>query len=307
MGTHDYDKLQGPITYEAHPPKDIVFKALKQTEEMDCVKLFEKFRGDMKMKKFLPIIEHFDKYPVFYDKNRQVLSLPPIINSEATKITLNTKNVFVEITGTDLTKIKVSLAIIGSQFSEYCDGDDKFHIEPVSIKYEGDESRSETTPDLKYHKFNVEIDRLNKLLGVTLDKAKIAECAKKMGLELLDGDEKFVNIQINPVRADILHPCDVIEDIGIGYGFNNIPKVFPPTNTVGSFMPLNKFTDLLRHELAQAGYIECLTGALLSIKDNYLNMRLEANMDEAVQLSNPKTLEYELVRTSLIPGLLKTL
>jgi phenylalanyl-tRNA synthetase beta chain len=109
------------------------------------------------------------------------------------------------------------------------------------------------------------------------------------------------------VRADILHPCDVIEDIGIGYGFNNIPKVFPPTNTVGSFMPLNKFTDLLRHELAQAGYIECLTGALLSIKDNYLNMRLEANMDEAVQLSNPKTLEYELVRTSLIPGLLKTL
>jgi phenylalanyl-tRNA synthetase beta chain len=70
MGTHDYDKLQGPITYEAHPPKDIVFKALKQTEEMDTVKLFEKFKGDMKMKKFLPIIENFDKYPVFYDKNR---------------------------------------------------------------------------------------------------------------------------------------------------------------------------------------------------------------------------------------------
>jgi phenylalanyl-tRNA synthetase beta chain len=121
-----------------------------------------------------------------------VLSLPPIINSEATKITLNTKNVFVEITGTDLQKIKVSLAIIGAQFSEYCDGDNKFHIEPVEIKYEGDEARNETTPQLKYHEFNVEIDRLNKLLGVTLDKPKIAECAKKMGLNLLSADDKTV-------------------------------------------------------------------------------------------------------------------
>lgn len=56
------------------------------------------------MKKFLPIIEDSPVYPVFYDAKRTVLSLPPIINSDATKISLNTKDVFVEITGTDLTK-----------------------------------------------------------------------------------------------------------------------------------------------------------------------------------------------------------
>ena len=123
MGTHDLDKFasDSPITYEAVAPKDIVFQALKQSESMNAEQLFEVFKSDMK--KFLPILECHDKYPVFYDKNRQVLSLPPIINSEATKISLNTKNVFIEITGTDLMKCKICLAILAAQFSEYCAGD----------------------------------------------------------------------------------------------------------------------------------------------------------------------------------------
>lgn len=104
---------------------------------MNAEQLFEVFKSDMKMKKFLQILECHDKYPVFFDKNRQVLSLPPIINSEATKITLDTKNVFIEITGTDLTKCKICLAILAAQFSQYCAGDDKFTIEQVKITYEG--------------------------------------------------------------------------------------------------------------------------------------------------------------------------
>jgi len=125
MGTHDYDNLKGPITYEAVAPKDIKFKALKQTKEMDCVELFDVLRNSeegkkMKLAPYLPIIEDKAKYPVFYDANRTVLSLPPIVNSEATKITMSTKNVFLDITGTDLTKCKIVLAILSAQFSEHC-------------------------------------------------------------------------------------------------------------------------------------------------------------------------------------------
>lgn len=116
-----------------------------------------------------------------------------------------------------------------------------------------------------------------------------------------------VKFEVNAIRADILHACDIAEEIGIGYGFNNIPMVYPDTNTIGSFIPANKFTDLLRHEIAQAGYIESLTCALVSHKENYENLRYPINTDEAVSLSNPKTLEYEQIRTSMIPGLLKVL
>ena len=129
MGTHDLDKIRGPITYEAHPPSEIVFQALKQSEAMDCNALFDVFRNDIKMKKFLPILEPFEKYPVFYDQDRQVLSLPPIINSEKTKITLDTRNVFIEITGTDIQKTKICLAVLAAQFSEHCEGDWRDKVE----------------------------------------------------------------------------------------------------------------------------------------------------------------------------------
>ena len=90
---------------------------------------------------------------------------------------------------------------------------------------------------MDYVNFDVEISNLNKILGLQLDSDKIRDCAVKMGLELVDtsDDGQKLKFEVPPTRADILHPCDVIEDIGIGYGFNNIEKVYPPTNTVGSF------------------------------------------------------------------------
>ena len=309
MGTHDLDKVRGPITYEAHPPSEIVFQALKQTQEMDCNALFDVFRSDIKMKKFLPILEGHEKYPVFYDQDRQVLSLPPIINSDKTKITLDTKNVFVEITGTDIQKTKICLAVLAAQFSEHCAGEWQHKVEQVKVTYEHDASKSEVTPTMEYNDFDVELEYINRILGLNLDVEKVGACAQKMGLVLkgANADNTSVKMEIPPTRADILHPIDVIEDIGIGYGFNNIERVFPENNTVGSFQPINKFTDLLRSELAQAGYVESLTFSLLSLQDNYKRMRQEINLDECVQLSNPSTQEFQIVRTSLLPGLLKCL
>jgi len=78
----------------------------------------------------------------------------------------------------------------------------------------------------------------------------MVESAKRMGVKATKVDGSRVTFETPATRPDILHACDVAEEIGIGYGFNNIPMVYPPTNTVGSFIPENKFTDLLRHELA---------------------------------------------------------
>lgn len=124
---------------------------------MNCVQLFDVLREDQKLKKYLPIIEDSPVYPVFYDANRTVLSLPPIINSEATKITLDTKNVFLDITGTDLTKCKIVLAILAAQFSEHCQGDSQFCVEPVEVIYEGEGNKTLVEPSLSIETFEVEI------------------------------------------------------------------------------------------------------------------------------------------------------
>ena len=132
MGTHDLDTIQGPFSYEALPPKDIKFVPLNKTTEVDGHQLMDLYavrmdeeknnfvQEDKHLSKFLHIIRDSPVYPVVFDANRVVCSLPPIINSDHSKITLNTKNVFIEITATDEHKASTALNTLVTMFSEYC-------------------------------------------------------------------------------------------------------------------------------------------------------------------------------------------
>ena len=120
IGTHDLDSIKGPFSYEALPPSQIKFVPLNQTVEMNGHELMEFYEADKRLSKFLPIIKDSPVFPVIYDANRQVLSLPPIINSDHSKIKLTTKNVFIECTATDYTKAKTVLNDICIMFSQYC-------------------------------------------------------------------------------------------------------------------------------------------------------------------------------------------
>lgn len=213
--------------------------------------MFDILRNDQKLKKYLPIIENFEKYPVFYDQKRQVLSLPPIINSDNTKISMNTKNVFIEVTGTELTKCKIVLAILACQFSKHCQGQEQFTIEPVEVVYEDETLGTMVTPTLETSDFEVEAKYISRLLGIELTVDQMRAAGVRMGLIPLEASAADrLNFRVSPIRADILHACDIAEEIGIGYGFNNIEMTYPSSNTIGSYIPQNKFTDLLRHELA---------------------------------------------------------
>ena len=54
-----------------------------------------------------------------------------------------------------------------------------------------------------------------------------------MGLELKEAREEDFDVIVPPFRADVLHACDIAEDLGIAFGFNNIPIIMPPTLAVG--------------------------------------------------------------------------
>ncbi len=55
-------------------------------------------------------------------------------------------------------------------------------------------------------------------------------------------------------RGDVLHECDVLEDIAICYGYKKIVPTMLPSSTVGGRVRINKFTDLLRQEMAQGQF-----------------------------------------------------
>jgi phenylalanyl-tRNA synthetase beta chain len=237
------------------------------------------------------------------------LSLPPIINGDISKITLDTKNVFIECTATDLTKAHIVLDTIVTMFSEYCA--QPFTVEPVTVNYEGATSgsiaESYVTPKLSTRQEHASVAMINSLIGINLAAVDMQALCNKVTLgpaQLLENDT-ILQVTVPATRSDILHPVDIAEDIGIAYGYNNIVKRVPTTSSVGGEFPLNLMGDLLREEIGRAGYIEVLTHGLCSIHDNFTALR--RTVGPAVSLSNPANVEYQVIRTTLLPGLLKTL
>ena len=155
------------------------------------------------------------------------------------------------MTGTDLHKLQICLAVVAGQFSSHSSGEHQFTIEQVEIIHE-DGSGTEVTPKLNYTDFEVGVKYINNTLGLDLDVATITSCIDKMGLKVkkVSDDGSSLLVEAPPTRSDVMHACDVAEDVGIAYGYNNIVRQFPPTNTTGKQIPLNKFTDLMRHEIA---------------------------------------------------------
>ncbi|XP_039249843.2 phenylalanine--tRNA ligase beta subunit-like [Styela clava] len=303
IGTHDLDTIQGPFLYDARKPTDIKFKALGQTKEYTAVELMELYSKESHLKSYLPIIRDKPVYPIIYDSNGVVLSMPPIINGEHSKITLNTKNIFIEITATDLTKAKITLDTIVAMYSEYCDK--PFIIEPVEITRP--DGKKLITPELKYRKETVSAEYINNKIGIKQSAEQHADSLTRMCLKskVLPENGK-IEVEIPPTRSDIMHACDIMEDCAVAYGFNNIAFTFPKSVTIGAQFKLNKLTDLLRIDMAAAGFTEGLSFALCSKDDVGRKLRDGVKDIHPVHISNPKTLEFQVTRTSLLPGLLKT-
>lgn len=119
------------------------------------------------------------------------------------------------------------------------------------------------------------------------------------------GDE--IEVEIPPTRSDVIHACDIMEDAAMAYGFNNITRTTPHTYTIANQFPLNKLTELLRQDLAAAGFTEALTFTLCSQEDIADKLGKKISETRAAHISNPKTAEFQVARTTLLPGLLKTL
>ena len=109
IGTHDLDTIKGPFYYRALKPSEFKFIPLNRTQEVDGNGMMKILKEDPKLSKYLYLIEDKEVYPLMMDSNGVILSVPPIINSMHTKMTLDTKNVLIDITGLDYTQCVIVL------------------------------------------------------------------------------------------------------------------------------------------------------------------------------------------------------
>jgi phenylalanyl-tRNA synthetase beta chain len=201
-----------------------------------------------------------------------------------------------------------------AMFARYCEQPES--VEMVEVAYDqpvvpGGQTQpvSRTTlPDMATWRTTARVREVNSTIGIRIEpRAMLALCDRmQLGPASLDAKEEVLTVTVPVTRSDIMHEVDVIEDVAIAYGFNNIERTVPVSHRAGKELPVNLLADLLRYEVARQGFSEILSLGLCSTAENFAHLR-RPNDGSAVSLANPATLEFEVVRTSLLPGTLKTL
>jgi len=293
IGVHDLDKVQGPFIYKAADPDSISFVPLAKTERMTMREILDNHEKGVDYKH---LVENRPLFPVILDKNGDVLSFPPIINGALTTVTDETKNIFIDVTGTDLHAVSGCLNIVATTIAERGG-----RIETVKLKG----GALKVTPDMKPKVKQMDIAYANQWLGLHMDGAEMGRWLGRMGYNV-EAKAKVINVQMPPWRMDIMHQADIVEDLAIGYGYEKFGNSPPRSQTVGGERPQERAADLVRQLMVGYGYWEVTTLTLTSKEDLFAKMQIP-EMENVVEVCNPVSEEHNCLRTSLMPSLLAVL
>ncbi|MHA1420931.1 MAG: phenylalanine--tRNA ligase subunit beta [Candidatus Thorarchaeota archaeon] len=291
IGLYVFDDIKFPIHYALRKPEKIIFAPLGHEEKMDGKTILEQHEKGIE---YGPIISKFPKWPLLFDSEDQVLSLPPVINSNTLgRITEKTTNIFVEVTGTHLPTVDQALNIMVTSLAQR-----KGTIESLSVVYP--DGMKQTTPDLRPIKMTVTKQEVIELLGLDLDDAEILRSMGRVGYNATIKGKKIA-VEAPNYRTDILHPVDVIEDLAIGYGFDKIIPTMPSSMTQGKLQTITRLKNKVRDLMVGMEFQEILSYIMTSPITLTEKMLRE---DPVVVTTNPRSKDYSVLRNALLPVLL---
>lgn len=249
-----------------------------------------------KGKLYSHILDKSPLYPVILDSKENVLAFPPIINSEFSHITNKTKNLFVDFTGTDLKSVMDVGKVMVTTFADY-----GANIESVNVISPQNQINY---PDLSTRKLMIKQKTINQLLGLNMNNSEIIESlqASRFNAKIINNS---LSVEIPSYRIDILHPIDLVEEVAIGYGLWKIEPEKPYPIHYGTRNPLKEFTSLVSEIMVGSGFQEIMNFTLSNIQKQFKMMQIKEQ--NYIKIHKPKSLENEIIRTWLIPGLLQVL
>jgi phenylalanyl-tRNA synthetase beta chain len=292
IGIHNFDVIKFPVTYKT-VKGDHSFRPLDEPSELSINQILK----DLEIgKQYGQILSAFDSYPLIVDSTGLVLSLPPIINGQATKVNDKCRNLFVEVTATDQKTAEDLLAILAITLYEA-----GFEIKTVSID---SGKRKIETPQMKARVISADMGYVDSILGLGLDAKQIITCLKKSRLDAKAVANKIV-CTIPRYRIDISDPIDISEEVAIGYGIYNLEPKFPNSLTTGKKNSLSIYLNAIRETLIGLGMIESLSFLLTSKDVQYKAFGILSKDELSVEGS--KSTEHEILPNSLVPLLLQSL
>ncbi len=295
IGVYDLDTVKGDFHYTATDKAKTAFCPLGYPDTLMTPE--EILTKHHKGKEFAFLLENSKKYPVLKDSENRVLSMPPIINSDETKVTLDTSNFFVDVTGTAERIVKKTLNIITSSIIEYFP---EASLETVEIQYR---DKSEYTPDFSPESAEIAPEKINSLLGLKLSNREISELLLKMRHGVEDRGDKL-SVLVPAYRNDIMHERDLIEDVAISFGYKNFVPTLPSSFSVGEEKEKSKIEKSSCNIMSGLGYLE-VTTLILTNEEKCYQRLLREDEENRIMLENPISSEQTILRTSILPGLLE--
>jgi phenylalanyl-tRNA synthetase beta chain len=291
IGVHDISRVKPPFRYLGTDPS-WEFVPLDFQEKISMAEILKEHP---KGREYGHILQGFRRYPLILDANDEVLSFPPIINGELTRVRGDTEDLFIDVTGTD-SSVHKALNIVVTSLAERGG-----RIESVLLKRgEGDL----LSPDLTSARWTVEADEANRLIGFQLSPQQLAICLEKMRLGARPSGNS-VEVLVPAYRADIMHSWDIFEDAAIGWGYENLEAELPQTATVGRPHPLEMQKEELRELMTGLGYLEVMPFTLTNEALHYQRMRRK--LCGATRVMHPISKLHTIIRTSLLSSLLEIL
>ncbi len=283
IGVYNLDTIKFPLIYTTKPT-NFKFTPLESKKEYSLKEILEKHP---KGREFKHLLEDFKEYPIWLDVNNQVLSMPPIINSEETKVDEKAKNLFIDVTGTDLKACQEALNIL---ITSLADRNGKIYQVKIDNKF---------YPDLKERKLKINKNYANKILGLNLTENNIKELLPKMGLGYSKG-----YALIPSYRTDIISEIDLVEELAIAYGYENFEPEIPNVSTIANENEFEKFKNKICNILTNLKLIETNTYNLTNKNNQTKNMNIKMNL---VEVENALNEDYNVLRSWMTPSLLEVL
>jgi len=290
IGIYPLEKITLPITYKALEPDKIKFIPLESGRAMSGLEILQRHPAG---KEYSHLLKGKTKFPIFVDHAKQILSMPPIINSELTgRVTEKTRDVFIECSGFDQKILKKCLSIIVTIFAEMGG-----RIYQMKIKSKD----TQITPELKTEKMKISIENTNKTLGMNFQEKQIKQYIEKMGHNYYKGE-----VEIASWRTDILHEVDLIEEVAIAYGYENFIPQIPQISTIGEKDQKEVIKQKISNILQGIGILEISSHHLTTKENQFKKMGInEKSEPEYLEVIESKT-ENNILRRNLSSGILKT-
>ena len=294
IGFYDLDLIVPPIRYILTPPDQNPFVPLGMEEELTPAEIL---REHPKGRDYAHLLDGFGGYPMLLDSEDKVLSMPPIINSNTLgKITPQTRNLFIEATGSDFDVLSLGLNALATSLA-----DRGGMLQSVKLDYG---TYLKTTPELSPSASSLDPGLCNKLLGLELSKREIIELLRRARFGARS-EAGGISVTIPPYRGDIMHQTDLIEEVAIMYGYERFEPIDPRIPTIGRTDPLEDFSDAIRELMIGMGYQEIMTFVLTS-PENVVG-RMGNREIPYVEIENPSTATHSIFRPDLMPSILEFL